>query len=274
MFGRMIRLGRIINPKTQKTVIVAIDHGLGLRPVGIENPLPVVKKILEGKPDALLLNLGMIKLCHNLFSGKDSPALILRLDWAAGWRDVAIPQKDNVRVIFSVEDAVRLGADAVLAYLYLGPGVGDDLEARIVEWLGGIETNCERFGIPLVVEAHASPMAEEKQRRDPALLTLLVRTAAEIGADLIKTEYTGEPSSFKEVLRSCPIPVTVLGGSKMATEKQVLEFVKNAIEAGASGVTIGRNVWQHKNPAGMLKAIKGIVHNNLSVNEAMQLIEE
>jgi len=272
MFGRSIRLGRIISPKTRRTVIVAIDHGLFTRPIGIEKPLPTVKKILEGKPDALLLSLGMIKLCHNLFLGKDSPALVLRLDWSAGWRKVSVPQRENVRVIFSVEDAVGLGADAVLAFLYLGPGVSTELEARNMEWLGGIERDCERFGMPFVIEAHLSPMAEEKQRRDPALLTLLVRTAAEIGADLIKTEYTGEARSFREVADNCPVPVTVLGGPKMDTDKEVLETVEGAIEAGAAGVTFGRNIWQHKNPPGMLNAVKSIVHNNVSVNEALKLI--
>lgn len=273
MFGRAIRLGRIINPKTGKTVIVAIDHGIAMRPSGIEDPEPIVKKILEGKPDALLLNLGMIKICHNLFIGKDSPALILRLDWAAGWRGVAVPQKDNLALVFTVEDAVRLGADAVLAYLYLGPGVNTDLEARNLEWLGNIERDCDRFGIPFVIEAHLSPMAEEKQRRDPAYLTLPVRAAAEIGADLIKTEYTGDVNSFREVVKSCPIPVTSLGGPKMATDSEVLGAVKGAMEAGAAGVTFGRNVWQHKNPAGMLNAIKAIVHRNTSIKEALSLIE-
>jgi len=273
MSGRLIRLNRIINPKTRKTVIVAVDHGLMLRPVGIENPIPVVKKIVEGKPDALLLSLGMIRLCQDLFLGKDSPALILRLDWAAGWRDVATPQKENVSVIFSVEDAVRAGADAVLAFLYLGPGVSTELESRNVEWLGSIERDCERFGIPFVIEAHLSPMAEEKQRRDPSLLTLLVRTAAEIGADLIKTEYTGEVDSFREVVRNCPVPITVLGGPKMNTDREVLETVKDAMEAGAAGVTFGRNVWQHKNPPEMLNAIKAIVHDNVSVDEALKILE-
>jgi len=273
MFGRAIRLGRIINPKSHKTVIVAIDHGLAMRPVGIENPQPVVKKVLEGKPDALLLNKGMIKLCHSLFMGKESPALILRLDWAAGWRDLSTPQKDNLAVIFSVEDAVRAGADAVLGYLYLGPGVSSDLEARNLEWLGRLETECESLGIPLIVEAHLSPLAEERQRRDPAYLSLLVRTAAEIGADLIKTEYTGDVSTFREVVKSCPIPVTSLGGPKAENDRAVLQAVRGAIEAGAAGVTFGRNVWQHRNPPGILKAIKAIVHENLSVDQALALIE-
>ncbi|UCD92935.1 MAG: fructose-bisphosphate aldolase [Methanobacteriota archaeon] len=273
MFGRSIRLARIVNPKTEKTVIVAVDHGLAMRPVGIENPLPLVKKVLEGGPDALLLNSGMIKLCHRLFVGKDSPALILRLDWAAGWRKEYRPKKDKLSVIFSVEDALRLGADAVLAYLYLGPGIDTDLEARNVEWLGKIERDCERFGVPLVVEAHASPLAEEQQQRDPALLALLVRAAAEIGADLIKTEYTGIVETFREVVKSSPIPVTALGGPKMPTDEAVLETVEAVMRAGAAGVTFGRNVWQHRTPTGMLNAVKAIVHNNASVDEALKLLK-
>jgi len=272
MFGRSIRLARIVNPNTGKTVIVAIDHGLAMRPVGIENPPPLVKKLQEGRPDAVLLNLGMIKLCHSLFAGKESPALILRLDWAAGWRKEYRPQKDKLSVIFSVEDAVRLGADGVLAYLYLGPGIDTDLEARNVEWLGKIEGDCERFGIPLVVEAHASPLAEEPQRRDPALLALLVRAAAEIGADVIKTEFTGDVDTFREVVKSSPIPVTALGGPKMPTDEAVLETVEAVMRAGAAGVTFGRNVWQHRNPPGMLNAVKAIVHNNASVDEALKLV--
>lgn len=272
MVGRSIRLNRILNPNTGKTLIIAIDHGTAMYPEGIENPVDILKKMVKGKPDAILLNLGVIRFGYNLLQGKEKPGIILRLDWTSTWRKVIPVKNENLRHIFSVEDAVRFGADAVLAYLFYGPGVSAELEATCTENLGKVVKDCERFGMPLIAEAHLSPLASKKDRINPKHLTLVTRTAAELGADLIKTEYTGDIDSFKEVVRNCPIPITVLGGSKMANDKEVLETVKGAIEAGASGVTMGRNIWQHRNPEAIIKAIKKIIHHNISIKEALQLI--
>jgi fructose-bisphosphate aldolase/2-amino-3,7-dideoxy-D-threo-hept-6-ulosonate synthase len=99
------------------------------------------------------------------------------------------------------------------------------------------------------------------------------RVGAELGADIIKTNYTGDPDSFKDVIRSCPVPVIIAGGPKANTDAEVMKMVEDAISAGASGVSIGRNVFQHKNPAEMTRAISKVVHEGMSMEEAMELLK-
>jgi fructose-bisphosphate aldolase/2-amino-3,7-dideoxy-D-threo-hept-6-ulosonate synthase len=272
MVGREIRLSRILNPDTKKTMIIAIDHGTAMYPRGIADPINVLKKTIQAKPDAILLNRGIIRLGRKFLLGKEIPGIILRLDWTGTWRKSARANKENVIHVFSVQDAVKVGADAVLAYLFYGPETGDDLEASCTQDLGNLVRECEVFGMPLIVEAHLSPLASEEDRRNPIYLSQVTRAAAELGADLIKTEYTGNVDTFSEVVKNCPIPITILGGPKAVTDREVLVSVRGAIDSGAAGVTIGRNVWQHKNPAGMAAAIKGIIHRDLTVEEALKLI--
>jgi fructose-bisphosphate aldolase/2-amino-3,7-dideoxy-D-threo-hept-6-ulosonate synthase len=125
------------------------------------------------------------------------------------------------------------------------------------------------WGMPLLAMMY--PRGKKiSSEHDVNVVKLAARAGAELGADIVKTNYTGDPDSFKEVVKGCPVPVVIAGGPKMDTDRDVLEMVEGAIEAGGAGTSIGRNIFQHKNPSKMVRAISKIVHENSDADEAMK----
>ena len=149
--------------------------------------------------------------------------------------------------------------------------VGAENEPEMLEALGMTTLVCEEWNMPLLAMMY--PRGKKvKNEHDPELVMHAARVGAELGADVIKTNYTGNPDSFKDVIRGCPVPVIIAGGPKANTDAEVMKMVEDAISAGASGVSIGRNVFQHKNQANMTKAMCKIVHEGLSAEEAMGML--
>jgi DhnA family fructose-bisphosphate aldolase class Ia len=140
------------------------------------------------------------------------------------------------------EDALRHGADAVLTYLVVGTGDAD-FESREIARTAEVARECERIGIPLIVESLARGKSVENPG-EPKWLTLHTRMAAELGADAVKTDYAGNPIAMRSVIEGCPIPILVLGGSRQGSDEEALDVVRNAALAGAAGVFFGRNVFQ------------------------------
>jgi fructose-bisphosphate aldolase/2-amino-3,7-dideoxy-D-threo-hept-6-ulosonate synthase len=150
--------------------------------------------------------------------------------------------------------------------------VGAETEAEMLEALGAMTMVCERWSMPLLAMMY--PRGKKvKSEHDPELVKHAARVGAELGADLIKTNYTGDPDSFKEVISTCPVPVIIAGGPKANTDEEVLKMVEDAISVGASGVSIGRNVFQHKNPTNMTRAMSKIVHEGFSAEEAIKTLK-
>lgn len=250
--GKILRYSRVFNCNTGRTIIIAMDHGLFMGMVkGLERPFEVAAKVLRGGANALLVSPGTAKLIVREVGNR--AGIILRIDGAS---TIYGAEPYYTRIISSVKDALKIGADAVAVMGY----VGAPKESEILENLGTIARECEEYGIPLLAEM--LPVKNEKIR-DPFSVEAIgsaARIGAEIGADIIKTYYTGSEGSFREVVESCPIPIVVAGGPKMETKEQVLEVVKGAIRAGAAGVAFGRNVWQHEDPEDMTRKIAEIVH--------------
>lgn len=269
-YGKKIRLGRIINQKTGRAVITTIDHGIhvGVIPK-LDATEEVIEKMIKGKPDSLMVCPGIAKKYNEMFVGREAPSLILRLDWISGLRTILPHEKPQARLIARVEDAVEIGADAVCLF-FLASSDGE-VEASNFEYVGEISSECEEWGMPLMIETFPLGKGVTKENEiNPEYLKLPIRMSAEAGADLIKTKYTGDVDSFKEIVKSCPIPILALGGPKMATTRDALEVAKGAIEAGAAGVVFGRNVWQHDNPEGMVRALRKIIHERVNVVEALK----
>lgn len=171
--------------------------------------------------------------------------------------------------VASIEQAVRLGVDAVSTHTNVG---GTDEEAQMLEMLGVVADACEAFQIPLLAMMY--PRGPNVTNGfDPEVVAHVARVGAELGADLVKTNYTGDPDSFRQVTKGCPVPVVIAGGPKAETDQQVLEMVKGAMEGGAIGVSIGRNAFQHENPAAIVRAVSAIVKEDSSVEEAMKHLE-
>lgn len=244
--GKRLRMGNIFRGDG-RTVVVAMDHGLFGPWPGIEKPGETIEKLVKGRPDAIMTNLGIITQFADELSAL--PAVI----WT-------VPSDGSA--LAYIEQAAKLGVDAVKVSIF-GP---HDLQKYSI--FGPISVECERWGMPLVVEP--VPMKEEKYDNDPKEVAKVARMGAEFGADFLKVAYTGSAESFREVVKVCPVPVTIMGGVKMETEKDALEVVKGSVDSGGAGVMFGRNIWQHRNPTAMVRAISKIVHEDATVEQAMK----
>jgi fructose-bisphosphate aldolase/2-amino-3,7-dideoxy-D-threo-hept-6-ulosonate synthase len=261
--GKHVRLERILNRKTKKTIIVPMDHGVSVGPIkGLVDMPKMINKVADGGANAVLLHKGVIKTGHRGY-GRDI-GLIMHLSASTAYG----PDPNNKVLVTTVEEAIKLGADAVSVHI----NIGAEEEAEMLRKLGKITRNCMEWGMPLLAMMY--PRGEKiKSEHDVETVKLSARVGAELGADIVKTNYTGDIDSFKEVTKGCPVPIVIAGGPKMETPLDVLHMVHDANQAGASGTSIGRNIFQHENPTAMCRAISKIVHDNASVEEAKELLK-
>jgi fructose-bisphosphate aldolase/2-amino-3,7-dideoxy-D-threo-hept-6-ulosonate synthase len=220
----------------------------------------IIDKLLLGDVDAVVINRGIAK---NVDTG--NTGLIIHLSGIT----LRCPHPNHKVQIGSVADAVRLGADAVSVHV----NVGAEHETEMLSTMGKVACECDAFGIPLLAMMYPrGPNIKDPHAVD--VVAHAARLGAEMGADIIKTNYTGDAESFREVIDSCPVPVIIAGGAKTETTRDVLQMVKDSVAAGGAGLSIGRNVFQHNDPAKMVKALNAIVHDNVSVSEAMKILGE
>ncbi|MHC1610093.1 MAG: 2-amino-3,7-dideoxy-D-threo-hept-6-ulosonate synthase [Candidatus Methanospirareceae archaeon] len=261
--GKSIRMERIVDRKSGRSVIVPMDHGVTSGPIyGLSDMKSAVNAVAEGGANAVLLHKGIVIAGHRGY-GKDI-GLIIHLSASTSLG----PDPLKKVLVTTVEEAIRLGADAVSVHV----NVGAENEPEMLEDLGRVAMVCEEWSMPLLAMMY--PRGRKvKDEHDPEVVMHAARVGAELGADVIKTNYTGDPDSFKEVIRGCPVPVIIAGGPKANTDAEVVKMVEDAISAGASGVSIGRNIFQHKDPANMTRAICKVVHEGLSAREAMEILK-
>lgn len=265
-YGKHIRLRRILRPN-RGSLVVAFDHPLVYGPIsGTRQPDAQIARFIEGKADALLLNLGMLRYVGAAAPRENLPGLVARLDWTTALGTASKLPADAFRsgLVGRPVDALRAGADAVITFLIIGSG-DPDFEKNEIQRVGSVSRDCERLGLPLIVESLARGPAVHNPR-DPEWLMLHTRIAAELGADVIKTEYSGDPKSMRTVVDACPIPILVLGGSRTGSDQEVLEVVDSIMRAGAAGVFFGRNVFQARN----IPELLGRIHLSLRKRDVNQ----
>ena len=273
--GKTIRLGRILDPKSQRAAVIAFDHGvhLGIIP-GIQKPGEMLEILTEAGADAFLVGPGVARMYASIFTGRGAPGLILRLDWTNRWRSPELlgSEEGRGRLIASVEDAARLGADAVLVYMFVGYQ-DPDAEARQVEDVARVAQDCETAGIGCIIEPMARGMRADHDVYRPEYIAPLARMACEIGADILKTDYSGDAATFRQVTTAAFRPVLIAGGPKTSTIREALDMVYGALEAGARGMFIGRNVFQAPDPSQMMRVLRRMIHNGLGVDGALAELE-
>ncbi|NPB06172.1 MAG: class I fructose-bisphosphate aldolase family protein [Aquificae bacterium] len=261
--GKEIRLERIVNRETGRTIIVPMDHGVSSGPIeGIVNVKEAVDKVARGGANAVVLHKGMVRAGHRK-SGRDI-GLIVHLSASTDWS----PRKNDKVLVCTVEEALRLGADAVSVHV----NIGAEGEREMLRDLGAVAKACEEWQVPLLAMVYGRGPKIENQY-DPKVVAHCARVGAELGADIVKVPYTGDPESFRRAVEGSPVPVVIAGGPKMKSEREVLEMVYGAIQAGAAGLSIGRNVFQARDPERMVRAMALIVHEGKSVEEALKLLE-
>lgn len=264
MIGKAIRMERIMNRATKRTVIVPMDHGVSLGPIeGLSNMAETIDKIANGGADAVLLHKGIVRMGHRKY-GKDI-GLIVHLSASTSLG----PDANDKQIVCSVEEALRLGADCVSIHV----NVGAATEPRMLREMGEISGACAEWGIPLLAMMYPRGPGI-KNAHDAQLVAHAARLGAELGADIVKTNYTGDVRSFSKVVEGAGVPVVIAGGPKMNTDEELLRMVHDSIRAGGAGASIGRNVFQAKNPTRMVKALAEIVHENGSVADALAVLKK
>jgi fructose-bisphosphate aldolase/2-amino-3,7-dideoxy-D-threo-hept-6-ulosonate synthase len=267
--GKSIRLERLMNRQSHKTIIVPMDHGVSMGTIpGLENMPKIVNQVAEGGANAVLLHAGVALAGHRSSMGMPSTkdiGLIIHLSASTKLS----PDPNRKVIVCPVEDAVRMGADGVSIHV----NIGADDEPDMLQEMGEISSTCRHWGMPLLAMMYARGPKVESEH-DPDVINLATRVGAELGADLVKTNYTGDIDSFKAIVQGTPAPVIVAGGPKMDTVRETLEMVYNAVvEAGAMGLAFGRNIWQSENPTKMVQALAKIVHEKWTVDDVLKEFE-
>lgn len=257
-WGMRNRLARIIKPSTQKTVMLAADHGYFLGPTSkLEDPGATLRPLIP-YADALMVTRGVVRNC--LDPHVDVP-IVLRV---SGGVSIVGPALSDEGIATSVEDAVRINASAMALSIF----VGTEHERQTILGLGELVDRGEQVGIPVLA---VTAVGKEMEKRDARYLSLACRIAAEFGAHFVKTYYCED---FHKVVESCPVPVVMAGGPKLETDYDAFELVHSAIQEGASGVDMGRNIWQSPHPVAKIRAVRAVVHEGATPKEANQLFEE
>ena len=261
--GKRRRLARILNPQDHRTVIVPLDHGMTVGPIqGIQDIDGTVAELSRGGADAVIMHKGLARSVESC-GGVSRTALIVHLSASTS----LAPGGNTKGIVGTVEEALRLDADAVSIHV----NIGDDNERQMLEDAGRIADDCDRWGMPLLMMLYARG-PRIKDSFAPDMVAHCARVGAELGADLVKVSYTGSVDSFADVVRACSVPVLIAGGERMDSTCAILQMVHDAMLAGAAGLSIGRNVFQHPQRRELVAALRAMVHNHSGVDEAMGLL--
>jgi DhnA family fructose-bisphosphate aldolase class Ia len=260
--GKSIRLGRLFRGDTGRSVIVAIDHGIGGAPEGLANLVGDMSKMLEGRPDGLILSAGALRRLAPVLAGREGPGILVTADYGGG---NTLPgggggRGEQYRLLLGIEDALRLGADGVKVVLVFGRE-SLQVHSENVAAIATLARAADSWGVPVLVEPVLwGRTASEEQRRDPNVLRHICRIAVELGADVVKAAFPSDDAAFADIVRAIPVPVVILGGPRMERPEAALDTARRAVAAGAAGVAFGRNVFQAPDPAEMIRGLRAAVH--------------
>jgi putative autoinducer-2 (AI-2) aldolase len=256
-WGMQNRLGRLIQPDGH-CFFLPIDHGYFQGPTSkLEKPGETIKPLIP-YADGLFVTRGVLR---SSVDPRNCPPIILRV---SGGSSIIGKDLAHEAVTTSVEEALRLNVAAVGMSIF----VGSDYEYDSLVNLGKLVDECQKYGIPVMA---VTAVGKELEKRDARYLALCCRIAAEFGVTVVKTYWC---ENFEKVVNGCPVPVVMAGGPKCETEREVFEFVYDGMQKGAIGLNLGRNVWQHEYPVAVMKALRAIIHEKASVQEAEGIFQE
>jgi fructose-bisphosphate aldolase / 2-amino-3,7-dideoxy-D-threo-hept-6-ulosonate synthase len=266
--GKTLRLRRFFRHK--RTVIIPMDHPMYGGPVeGLEDPLKIIRTIAKTEADGVLLSPWVMSRCAQDFG---QLAVAARLDGGNSSLGQRVDQACN---IISLEQALRSGAEMIAINVF----VGGENEPDMLRKLGDTAEICEQWGVPLLAEMIPATALEHHYGRQKAKadntgnpVGVVARMGAEYGGDVIKTIYSGNQAEFAGVVQTTTVPIVVAGGPKTGSDGEFLAMVKTCMDAGAAGITMGRNVWQRECMEGMIAALCAIVHDDAPVEDALRLL--
>ena len=268
MLGKAVRMSRLVNPKSNKMMAITVDHAIsrGIAPMrGLQPIQSTIDKILLGRPDAITMTKGIAEHCMWKHAGEVS--ILMKV---SNYAPVA-PTKDTI--FGSVDEAIRMGADAVsMGAMTLGDFQGEQFEA-----IGKFSEDCMEKGMPLI--GHIYPKGEHvpvDKRTAWENIAYCVRSACELGMDIVKTTYTGDPDSMAKVIGCVPstFRVVIQGGDACKTLDDYLTMTRDAMDCGVGGVTMGRFVWDYRDITALVVVLRKIIHEGYSVKEAKELLSQ
>ncbi|MEW6046646.1 MAG: 2-amino-3,7-dideoxy-D-threo-hept-6-ulosonate synthase [Bacillota bacterium] len=260
--GKRVRLRRLLNASSGRLLTITVDHGIarGVLP-GLIDVQRAIDEIVWGVPDAMTMHKGIAERCFEPHAGK-VPLIIKCTSFSPYHKTLDVWVTD-------VEEAIRLGADAIS----MGVIVGGEHQPKMLENLGRLVKEAESLGLPVVTHIYPRGEYVEDQYHFENV-RYAVRVGAELGVDVIKTHYTGSPDTFAKVVEAVPVPVVLAGGEGGKALEDYLRMTRDALDAGAAGVAYGRFVWQNEEPGAVVRALRAIIHENRTVEEALEVYRE
>jgi len=250
MEGYKRRVRRLFSARSDKTILLPLDHGVteGLLP-GLEDMKTLLKQLAPELVQGVILHKGLARELGSFVDTRQN--LIVHL--SAGTKHGLPPY--NKSLVCSIQEALRIGADGVSVHI----NIGNDLEDRMLSDLGMVVDEAHQLGIPVLAAVFARG-GQIVNELDPTLVAHCIRLGAELGADLVIVPFSGETDSFARAIAACPVPVLIAGGPRQPGFENFLQMIKQVMDTGAKGVSIGRNIFQHPEPVKALEMIAKIVH--------------
>jgi DhnA family fructose-bisphosphate aldolase class Ia len=267
MSGIELRLAKIFGGK-KNLVISAIDHVLeyGDQP-GIEDSRRAIEKCMG--TDALLLSRFSLLRNWDLFTDKDSPAPVVRINWSSAFYYPLNYRKGYTQIASGVEDAANAGAEAVICSLFLENG-NEEMETDNVALFSEVVRQKEKLGLPLIGECYVVEHREITAENLHLKVKRVSRVMAELGADLVKVFYT---NNFREVVDNTPVPVFSIGAEKLSNDLEVLAKAHDTVKAGARGIIFGRNIFMAENPGLLIQALNAVLNEGVLPEEAVKILQ-
>lgn len=251
------RMNKIIDPVTNKSLLLAFDHAVEHGPDKYPNvnlnPIRIAKIAIDGGANGIIAHAGTACVIKDYLP--KNFALIIKLTA----RTSLVSDKIQVQeVVTSVDEAYNIGADGVAYTIYLG----SDMEYEMLKNLAAIKKRCIELDLPLTGFMYPrSP--KYKNKYEPKALEYAARVGAELGFDIVKTYYTGKAETFRNVVRNCFVPLLVAGGPETKTKEEFLKNIEDALNAGARGFALGRNIWMREEGTELLKEVKKMLDNKI-----------
>jgi DhnA family fructose-bisphosphate aldolase class Ia len=252
---------------SRNQLVVAMDHGRAAGAIaGLEDPGKVIDTVIEAGADAIMTSFGVVKRWRERLVGR--VPVFMRIDGGPSAHKEEWLRNTEWSLLHTIDEADALGADGVCLMYFMGA----PCEMRTLEIVAEVCNECLKDEMPVMVEALPCPAPNIPDPNDAQMMADACRIAFEHGADILKTYHPGTREGFRKVVEGCPAPVLIAGGPKLPSETAVLQMVADTIALGGKGVVFGRNIWQHRNPAAMVRALRTVIHEGATGEQAAELL--
>jgi class I fructose-bisphosphate aldolase len=256
------RFRYLFNRQSQRAFVVPMDHGISMGPIpGLYDMAETVGQMASTGVNAVIVHKGLVRSIVPVLRRAPDLGLIVHLCASTS----QAPDPNEKAVVCTVQEALALGADGVSVHV----NIGANTEGQMLRDFAEVAEQCRRLNVPLLAMMYARGPRLKVQFSE-AFSSHCARVAYEVGADMVKVQYTGDPESFSRVVKSVPIPVLIAGGPKMSNDREVLEMIQGSLDAGGAGISIGRNVFGAENIHALCKVIGGMLHEGLRVADALE----